>query len=158
MKAIKSFLRVHPASTKKFLPFRDLLKEREAIAALEFAMIAPIMVILLMGTICLGFYFTYLHDIQEMSAGAARASVAGLTSAERYSLAQQYVANAINQSSIFAANDVSVVTQISGSPATNYSVTVAYNLKDTPIPDIASIVGLPVNNVTHTSTIRFGGY
>jgi Flp pilus assembly protein TadG len=100
----------------------------------------------------------YTHELQEISSSAARASVAGLNETERDSLARQFVATAISNSTLFQAEDLTVSTGTSGTPATDYEVTLAYNLKDTPIPMLANFVSLQLGNISHTATIQFGNY
>lgn len=105
-----------------------------------------------------GLYFMYLHELQELASSAARASVSGLTQAERNSLAVQFVNQSVSESNILNASDLSVGTTTSGTPATNYSVTVSYDLKDTPIPMLAQMLSIQFGGITRTSTIEFGGY
>ncbi len=131
---------------------------RRAIAALEFAIVAPVLLLMLLGMVCFGLYCVYTHELQEISSSAARASVAGLNETERDSLARQFVATAISNSTLFQAEDLTVSTGTSGTPATDYEVTLAYNLKDTPIPMLANFVSLQLGNISHTATIQFGNY
>ena len=108
--------------------------------------------------VCLGLFFVYTHEVQEISSAAARASVAGLNQAERDTLARQYVTDAIGNSALFQAADVTVSTGTSGTPASYYAVTVAYDLKDTPIPVLARFASLQLTSISHTATIQFGNY
>jgi Flp pilus assembly protein TadG len=132
--------------------------DTRGVAALEFAMIAPVLLLMLLGMACFGAYLMFLHEVQELSSSAARSSVAGLSEGERDSLAQAFVANDVAQSALLSMTDLTVTTATSGTPPTNYSVTVSYNLKDTPIPMLAGLVTVPLNSITRTSTIEFGGY
>lgn len=133
-------------------------RETRAVAALEFAMVAPVFLLMLMGMMCFGFYYTYLHELQELASSAARASVAGLSQTERDSLARAYVSNAIANSSLLLASDLTVSTNTSGTPAEFYAVTLAYNMKDTPLPLMAGFVHLNASNISRTSTVQFGYY
>jgi Flp pilus assembly protein TadG len=135
-----------------------LRRDSRAIAALEFAIVAPVLLLMLIGMVCLGLYFVYTHELQEISSSAARASVAGLNEAERDSLAKQFVSDAIANSALFQAADLTVSTGTSGTPATYYEVTLAYNLKDTPIPMLGNFASLQIANISHTATIQFGNY
>jgi Flp pilus assembly protein TadG len=128
-----------------------------AVAALEFALIAPVFILMVLGMLCFGFYFLYLHEVQELAASAARASVSGLSQTERDSLARQFVSAALANSTLLNAPDLTVATASSGTPATLYAVTITYNLKDTPVPMLASLVSLSLNTMSRTSTIAFGG-
>ena len=129
----------------------------KAVAALEFALVAPILLLMMLGMICFGFYFLYLHEVQELTASAARASVAGLSATERDTLARQYVATALANSNLLSAPDLTVATATSGTPATLYAVTITYNLKDTPVPLLAKFASVSLGNITRTSTVAFGG-
>ncbi len=132
-------------------------KRDRAVAALEFALIAPVFILMLLGMLCFGFYFLYLHEVQELAASAARASVSGLSETERDSLARQFVSTALANSTLLNPPDLTVATASSGTPATLYAVTITYNLKDTPVPMLASLVSLSLNTMSRTSTIAFGG-
>jgi len=125
---------------------------------MEFALIAPVLVVMVLGLVAFGIFFMYCQTLQELTASAARASVVGLSAAERSSLVQQFVAQSISSSGILNASDLSVQTSTSGSPATDYTVTATYNLKDTALPLLASIVPVQFSGITRSSTIEFGGY
>jgi Flp pilus assembly protein TadG len=139
-------------------PKRKLCAETKAVAAVEFALVSPVILLMLLGMICFGLYFVYLHELQELSSSAARASVAGLNEAERDTLAKQYITDAVTNSTLLNAMDLSVSTSTSGMPATYYAVTLAYDLKDTPIPLLSKFVSLQLPNISRTATIQFGNY
>ena len=132
--------------------------ERAGTAALEFAIVTPALLMMFVGMIAFGILFMNLHEVQELASSAARASVPGLSATERNSLAQGFVTQALASSIMLNPADVTVTTATSGTPATMYSVTVNYNLKDTVIPKLAQIISQKFNNVSRTSTVVFGGY
>jgi Flp pilus assembly protein TadG len=136
----------------------SLHNARSGVAALEFALVTPILLLMIFAMLAMGIYLMFVHEVQELASSTARSSVAGLNEAERNSLAQQFVANAVANSALLNAADVSLQTTTSGTPATNYAVTISYTLKDTPIPMLASLIAVPLNNISRTSTIEFGGY
>jgi Flp pilus assembly protein TadG len=136
---------------------RRCRSDRRGLAALEFAIVAPVFMFMLMGMIGVGIYLMFLHELQELSASAARRSVAGITAADRDSLTQQFVANAAARSALLNPADLTVQTAATGSPPRNYSVTVTYSLRDTPIPMLSRIIGIQLNEISRTSTVMFGG-
>jgi Flp pilus assembly protein TadG len=144
-----------PAARPRRHKFRT---DTKGVAALEFALVSPIILLMLLGMVCFGLYFVYMHELQELSSSAARASVAGLNEAERDSLAKQYVADAVTNSTLLNSPDLVVSTSTSGTPATYYAVTLSYNLKDTPIPVLSKFVSLQLPNISRTATIQFGNY
>jgi Flp pilus assembly protein TadG len=135
-----------------------LRNERSGVAALEFALVTPVLLLMIFVMLAMGLYLMFVHEVQELASSTARSSVAGLNETERNSLAQQFVANSVANSALLTAADVSLQTTTSGTPATNYAVTISYTLKDTPIPMLASLISVPLNNISRTSTIEFGGY
>jgi Flp pilus assembly protein TadG len=133
-------------------------RDQRGIAALEFAFVAPLMLLIMLGILAFGFYLEFIHEIQELASSAARSSVAGLNEAERDSLANAFVMNFVANSIILNQADISVQTATTGSPPVDYTVTITYNMQDTVVPTLARFVGLTVTTITRTSMIEFGGY
>ncbi|RVD33089.1 pilus assembly protein, partial [Mesorhizobium sp. M4A.F.Ca.ET.020.02.1.1] len=46
--------------------------------AVEFAMLAPLFILLLLGMVAYGIYFGASHSVQQIAADAARTAIAGL--------------------------------------------------------------------------------
>ena len=59
----------------------------EGVAAVEFAFIAPVFLVILVGIIVYGLYFTVWIAVTQIASEAARAGLAGLTTAEQTSIA-----------------------------------------------------------------------
>ena len=137
---------------------RSLLASTSGVAALEFAIVGPVFIFMMIGMMCFGLYYTYIHEVEELAGAAARASIAGLNAAERTSLARQYVANAAANAPFLHAADLTVSTATTGTPATVFAVTVTYNLRSTPIPVLASLVSTSATSITRTCSVQFGGY
>ncbi|HTZ71683.1 MAG TPA: TadE/TadG family type IV pilus assembly protein [Acetobacteraceae bacterium] len=146
------------AKRSRFLAARGPVLGRGGVAALEFALVTPVLLFMLLAMICFGAYLVFLHELQELSSSAARSSVAGLNETERNNLAEQFVTDAVSRSAILNPNDLTVTTATSGTPPIDYSVTVSYTLKDTPIPMLAALIKVPFSDISRTSTIQFGGY
>jgi Flp pilus assembly protein TadG len=127
-------------------------------AALEFAIVAPIMLLMIVGIMMFGLYLTLCHEVQELASSGARASVAGLNQAERNTLAQSFINNFVSLSGLLVPADLAIATATTGTPATSYQVSVTYNLKDTPIPALGKFVNLPSTSIQRTAVVQFGGY
>jgi Flp pilus assembly protein TadG len=134
------------------------LRGRRGTAALEFAMVAPVLILIIMGVMIFGLYMALLHEVQELASSAARASVAGLTQTERNTLATNFINNFVASSGLLVPADVTVATTTTGTPPTSYRVSVTYNLKDTPIPALGSLVSLTSTSIQRTAIVQFGGY
>jgi Flp pilus assembly protein TadG len=64
-----------------------LSKDRRGAALIEFAIVLPAFACLLFGVMAYGQYFLLAHSVQQIANDAARATVAGLSAAERQALA-----------------------------------------------------------------------
>lgn len=67
---------------------RRMLKDGRGAAAVELALISPVLLLILGGTVNYGFFFLTSHSVQQLTNEAARRAVAGVTSQERMALAQ----------------------------------------------------------------------
>ena len=76
-------------------PYRRAKTAREGAAAVEFALVGPILVFLLIGIVVYGGWFLMAQSVQALASEGARAAVGGLDSAERESLARTEVADAV---------------------------------------------------------------
>jgi Flp pilus assembly protein TadG len=59
------------------------LRSDDGSSAVEFAILAPVFLLLVFGMIAYAIYFGTAHYIQQITADAARASIAGLDNDER---------------------------------------------------------------------------
>src|SRR5690606_41507901 len=75
-----------------FRSLRRAISNTAASSAVEFALIAPVFLLLVFGALAYGIYFVAAHAVQQLAADAARAAVAGLTGTERTALAVAFVA------------------------------------------------------------------
>jgi Flp pilus assembly protein TadG len=66
----------------------DWRRDTRGTTALEFALISPLLLMMIGGVIDYGAYFATAHAIQQALNDAARAALGGVTAAERQALAQ----------------------------------------------------------------------
>lgn len=64
------------------------LQDNRGVTALEFALIAPLLLMMIGGIVDYGNYFATAHAVQQTVNDAARAAIGGVTAAERQALAQ----------------------------------------------------------------------
>lgn len=136
---------------------KSVLRDKSGVAAIEFAIVLPVFLLLICGILAYGIYFGAAHGVAQLAADAARVSVAGLDDAERARLATAHInANA----SGFAFIDRAKVTVAAGpSPAdpAQFMVDVRYDSSDLPIWIFSGLVPLPAKVIERSSTIRRGG-
>ena len=66
-------------------------RDRRGVAAIEFAIVAPLLIMMMFGMIMYGSWFWMAHSVQSMASEGARAAIAGLDPAEREQLARAFV-------------------------------------------------------------------
>src|ERR1044071_4847539 len=64
--------------------------------AVEFAMLAPLFMLLLLGMVAYGIYFGASHSVQQIAADAARTALSGLNATERKALVTNFINNDVN--------------------------------------------------------------
>ena len=122
----------------------------------EFALLAPMLMVLLMGIIGYGGYFYLSHTVQELANDAARAAVGGLTSTERQSLATQAVTLDLQSYGYLSSNSTSV--QVNDSNGASLTVQVAYNAAHDPLYGLQGLVPLPSSTISRAASISLGGF
>ena len=129
-----------------------LVSERRGTAIVEFAVLLPVLIALLMGMICYGLYFGAAHSVQQLSADAARHSIAGETLAERQTMVTTYV-NTHGPSYFLVRperlSEVSATSQAGG----RLRVRISYNATWLPIFGFSKLVPLPPATITRDCVI-----
>jgi len=127
-------------------------------SAVEFALIVPVFLMLLFGIVMFGAYLGLVHDVQQLAAEAARSSVAGLSEAERGSLANSYVTvNAVSYPLIDPSR-LKVNAATSQTDANVFVVAVSYDAAGSFIYSLPSFVGSPSSTIVRSAAIPRGGY
>lgn len=126
-------------------------------AAVEFAFLCPILVALLFGMTALGALAATVNGLEQLAAGAARTTVAGLTDAERAQLANRYIG--ANVASYPFLSPPSLTTTVSSNAAASTcTVALAYDVSSMPILQVArSLVPALPATVTRTAVVPQGG-
>ena len=127
-------------------------------AALEFAIIAPVFLLILLGIAAYGIYFSAVSSLQELTADAARASVAGLSDTERAAIVTNYVADSSPQYSLLQGHPITVTTAPFPGDPTRYTVTLRTDISNLPLQVQSGIVPMPSSIIERTAVVRIGGY
>jgi Flp pilus assembly protein TadG len=114
---------------------------------------------LLLGILAYGLYFLAAHSAAQIAANAARASVAGITDAERERLARDAVALDLKSHPLFQDHSKLVVTagRVPTDP-TSFRVAVTYDAERLPIWNLSSFLPLPSRYIEQSAVIKMGGY
>ena len=136
---------------------RRLRRDEAGIAAVEFALVAPVFLAMLLGIIGFGQVIGVHQGLQQLAAEAARASVAGISDPERDVLVRQFVAaNAGGYVGLDPAR-IQVSTTAVPPPQNATEVTLSYDLGDALAYRLAPSM-LPDPIVRRSAAIQRGGY
>jgi len=136
----------------------SIASDTRGASAVEFAMILPIFLVLLIGIFAYGSYFALLHGLQQLTAEAARASIGGMTDSERQSLAQTSIAANVDKYPFLTARDLTVAGAATDPATSTFSVTVSYNASGMLIFNLPDFIPMPPPIIVRTAAIQRGGY
>lgn len=139
-------------------PLLDLRTDQAAATAVEFAFIAPLLLLLLFGIIGYGHAFGVYHGVQQLAAEAARASIAGLDDDERARLAREFVTHSIDSYAFLDPGKLTVRTNATGAPSPSFEVAISYDYSDSVFSRLSSIIALPTPVVERRAVVQRGGY
>jgi Flp pilus assembly protein TadG len=129
-------------------------------AALEFALVAPMFIMLVIGIATFGLYFGTLLALTSAASEGARASVAGLTQSERNSLGTSAASTAFTAYAPYLSQTPVQITATQDPANTNRTVvTVSYNFGSfgTAI-GMGGIVPVSLQTPTVTMSVANAGY
>ncbi len=124
-------------------------------AAIEFALVGPVLILMLVGILCYGGYFWLAHTVQQTANDSARAAVAGLDANERQSLAQTTMQADLAQSDYLSAKSATLNV---ASSANAITVQVSYDASNAPFWLMKGLLPMPSTTIVRSATIRIGGY
>lgn len=137
---------------KMLRPFK---KDERATAVIEFALVVPLMLMILVGIVGYSLFLATQIAVVVAASEGARASVAGLSNTERTSLAQSAsLAVLQHYAPLILPANATVSAQQSTSNSGMFQVTVNYAM---PMSPIGHLIPIPTN-ATFTSMVSNGGY
>ena len=136
---------------------RQLARCRSGTSAIEFAIVAPILILLLFGMVAYGIYLGASHSVQQIAADAARTAVAGLDENERISLADSYIEHNADDYPFVDRSKLALDIKDNPADTNEFTVAISYDARDLPIWDLLPGLPLPGMTIRHSSTIRIGG-
>lgn len=134
---------------------RHLARNQDGASAVEFAIIAPVFILMIVGVLAYGIYFGAANSVQQIAADAARTSIAGLSATERNTLVAAFIENNAGGYVFIDPEEVDFSIGDDAADPNQYKVTVTYDASQLPI--WALPVPMPGKIISYTSTIRLGG-
>ncbi|AZO70834.1 MULTISPECIES: TadE/TadG family type IV pilus assembly protein [unclassified Mesorhizobium] len=143
---------------RKFLaPWSCFRADAAGTSAVEFAMLAPIFILLLLGMVAYGIYFGASHSVQQIAADAARTAIAGLNQTERQALVTDFITHDVAGYPFVDPNKLTVDAKDSAVDGSQFVVSVSYDARNLPIWNLFRTLPLPGTTIQRQSTIRVGG-
>lgn len=134
-----------------------LWRDRRGASAVEFALVAPLLLLFLLGMVAYGIYFGASHSVQQIAADAARTAIAGLDPTERSTLAAQFISRNAGDYPFVDPRHMVVDTHGSAQDANQFVVAIHYDARTLPIWNLLERLPLPGMTIARQSTIRIGG-
>ncbi|WP_436122174.1 TadE/TadG family type IV pilus assembly protein [Aminobacter sp. LjRoot7] len=147
----RNLLRGRPPDTSSFL------QSKSGTSAIEFAIVAPVFILLVFGMIAYGIYFGALHSVQQMAADAARTAIGGLNEAERKTLAQRYLDLNADGYVLIDKSKLTIDVKDNVNDSEQFVVSLSYDARQLPIWNLLPMLPMPEQTIKRSSTIRVGG-
>ena len=135
-------------------PRRPFAGDEAGAAAVEFALLVPLLLAIVFGIIVYSLYFTVQIAVTEAASVGARAAVAGLSCTERTNLATAAVTNFFKNYGGFLGA-AQPHTPVCGTGT--FQVTVSYDITSLKLGLMGGFVPVPGANPTATVTVSTGG-
>jgi Flp pilus assembly protein TadG len=132
----------------------DLARDRDGASAVEFAIISPLALLILIGTIAYGLIFSVHLSLQHLIAETGRATIAGLGNAERTRLARDHFNAKIEA---YPLLDPSAARLDINDDGYFTEVVITYSVEGHPAYIFAGLLPLPESPYTYRQIIRNGG-
>ena len=129
-------------------------RDRRGVAAIEFAIVAPLLIMMMFGMIMYGSWFWMAHSVQSMASEGARAAIAGLDPAEREQLARAFVGLQVGD---LGPDGAKAAVEVESTP-TVIRVDIAYDASDHPLMALSGLIPSPPKVIRRTAVVRLGGY
>lgn len=123
--------------------------------AVEFAILGPIFLVMVMGVMIWGQYFWISHAVQQLANDSARAALAGLDATERESLARTTLSTEVGD---YANLKASAATMMVDDRIDRMVVSVRYDTSDAGFQALTGLVPSPPKTFVRQATVRLGGY
>jgi Flp pilus assembly protein TadG len=133
--------------------------ERSGTAALEFALVIPVFMTLVIGIMTFALYFGAFVAVANAASDGARASVPGLSATERTSFALQAARTSFQGYAPFlSAAFLTVTAKPDPADLQRFQVTASYDFRNFDVLKISSLVAAPLAAPAMTTTVATAGY
>jgi Flp pilus assembly protein TadG len=139
-------------------PLSAFKKNVSGVAAVEFAIVGTLFIILVLGIIAYGMYFSVTHSVQQVAAEAARAAIGGLTDLERNLLAVQRADEVVGAYPLLDGDFMTVQAAAVVDEPNLFEVTITYDATHLGLAAFAGLFPAPPDQIERSSIVRRGGW
>lgn len=139
---------------RRYVMFARFQRNRSGAAAVEFALVGPLLILLVCGILSYGGVMWTAHTVQQLANDGARAAIAGLDDAERLTLARSAVEDGIEGLGPFEERRAGVTAERDGQ---TFTVRVVYDASGSPFWALHGLLPMPSPQVARDAAIRVGG-
>ncbi len=132
-----------------------LRQRRHGSAAVEFALVGPLMILMLVGMLVYGGWLWLAQSVQTLATESARAAIGGLDAPERIRLAQAFAAAEAERGAGLSRDRLVVSVD---SDAQAIRVRIAFDASDHPVMMMSKLLPAPPSTIERTAIVRTGGY
>ncbi|RWO13593.1 MAG: pilus assembly protein [Mesorhizobium sp.] len=132
-------------------------REPSGTSAIEFALLAPFFILLLLGMVAYGIYFGASHSVQQIAADAARTAIAGLNEVERQALVTSFVTTNAAGYPFVDSDKLTYQANDSTADGNQFVVSIQYDARNLPVWNLFPALPMPGTTISRQSTIRVGG-
>ena len=134
---------------------RRFRSSQSGAVAVEFMLIAPLLLALMFGTVTVGYFMALSHSVQQLASGAARASVARLDAAERQSLAEAYLAQSGTRYPLLVAENVQPDIAVESGTNPAITIDIVYAIDGSILGIANGFLGLSIGNITGRAYLAY---
>ncbi len=138
------------------MQLKSPLRNDSGASAVEFAIVAPLFILVLLSIVAYAIYFSAAVTVQELAADAARYSIAGVTNSERQTLARDYIQTATLNDPLVQRDKLDVTVEADPASDQQFVVLLTYRASNLPIWSLFAFA-LPSQTIRKSASIRIGG-
>lgn len=137
---------------------RRFANNQSGVAAIEFAIVAPLFIVMLLAILVFGMFFTVAQSVQQIAAEAARAAVGGLSEDERVALATSRARSQAGGYPLLRPDELLIVAGDSAIDPDLFEVRVVYDASHLGLSAFSGLLPVPAERIERASVIRRGGF
>ena len=131
---------------------RHFIEDKKGASAVEFALVAPVLMFILAAIVGYGMVFLTAISLQQLGADVTRATIGGFSVSEKRELAAEHLASARNEYVLINNNQVAVDVVYDTDTETTV-VEIAYDTTGHPVELFRGLIPMPPNTFTVRQSI-----